>query len=351
MQKTLLALVALISLLGTNAKPLRAQEAGSPVDPPSTPQRIDEHEAGPSAIAASSVRIPAGAVVISAATTTDNLTVKDRPLVLEGHVRHDVLAINSDVTIRHGATVGGHLVAIGGNVHNEAGDGVKVIEQSRDLEISLQSAFLKPVGMRRTVPASAPEKRDDWFGGQFGLLVLGLLGGVILMVGAPRATQRVAEGIGFSPGRSLAVGLLTSLGMLVLLAFNQRLMHIAPLGVNLGLLWSPFGTLIALVAAMLLGFGWLSGMRYAGDMIAHRLGRPANGGSLYGRIALSLGLFFVVNVVLGSMSRTLGVASLTLECVVGVMGLGAAVVTGFGKETDWLGSRLRGEARWMRPDL
>jgi len=347
MQRIFFALVALISIMATNVKPLHAQESSAPVDPPSAPQRIDEHEGGASPVITSSAKAPAGAVIISAATTTDNLTVQNRPLVLEGHVRHDVLAVNSEVTIRRGATVGGHLVAIGGSVHSEAGEAVKVVVQDREVAASLMHEFMIPVRINTTLPAAAHEKRDDWLGGQFGLFVLGLLGGLILMVGAPRATQRVSEGIAFSPARSLAVGLLTALGMLVLLAFNGRLMHVS----LLGLLWSPFGTLIALVAAMILGFGWLSGMRYAGDMIARRMGRAAGGGSLYGRIALSLGLFFLANVILGSMSRTLGVASLTLECVIAVMGLGAAVVTGFGKETDWLGARLRGESRWMRPHL
>ncbi len=344
MQKIIFALVALISVMATNGKPLYAQETASLADTPATPQRIDEQAIGQTPVTTSPVRIPVGAVVINAATTTDNLTVRDHPLVLEGHVRHDVLAINSDVIIRHGATVGGHLVAIGGNVHNEA-DGVKVIEQNSGLARELTIALM-PTTIRVVGPA-APSKEDNWFGGQFGLLVLGLLGGLILMVGAPRATQRVSEGVALSPARSLAVGLLTALGMLVVLAFNERLMHIS----LLGLLWSPFGTLIALVAAMILGFGWLSGMRYAGDIMARRLGRPVGGGTLYGRIALSLGLFFLANVILGSMSRTLGVASLALECVIAVMGLGAAVVTGFGKETDWLGARLRGESRWMQPHL
>ena len=347
MQRILLALVALISLMATNVKPLYAQETGSPVDPPSTPQRIDEQESGQQAIPTTAVRTPVGAVVLGAATTTDNLTVQNRPLLLEGHVRHDVLAINSDVTIRHGATVGGHLVAIGGHVHNDAGEAVKVVEQNREVAASLMREFMIPVTINTTIPTGASATEANWLSGQFGLLVLGLLGGLVLIVGAPRATQRVSEGISFSPARSLAVGLLTALGMLVLLAFNDRLMHIS----LLGLLWSPFGTLIALVSALILGFGWLSGMRYAGDLLAHRLGWPAGGGSLYGRMALSLGVFFAANVILGIISRTLGVAALTLECVIGVMGLGAAVVTGFGKETDWLGVRLRGEARWLRPHL
>ncbi len=346
MQRILFALVALISVMATNIRPLYAQESGAPAEPPTSPQRIDEPAAGQPAAEASKVKAPAGAVIVVAGTTTDNLTVRNHPLIIEGHVQHDVLAINSDVTIRPGATVGGHLVAIGGSVHNGAGDSVKVVEQSRDLATSLNRAFMMSANVRTTAPP-APHKEDDWFGGQFGLLALGLLGGLILMVGAPRATQRVSEAVSLSPGRSLAVGLLTTLGMLVVLAFNERLMHVS----LIGLMWSPFGTLVALVAALIMGFGWLSGMRYAGNLIAKRLGRPASGGSLYGRIALSLGIFFAANVVLGSMSRTLGVASLTLECVVAVMGLGAAVVTGFGRESDWLGTRLRGEARWMNPHL
>jgi len=344
MQRIFLALVALISIMATNVKPLQAQENGAPVEPTSAPQRIDDHEGGLTAVARSHAEAPAGAVIINASTTTDSLAVRNRPLVIEGHVRHDVLTINSEVIIRHGATVGGHLVAIGGSVQNDAGSAVKVIEQdaalANDPNIALAPANIK------VVRTTAPHKADNWFGGQFGLLVLGLLGGVILMILAPRQTQRVSEAIAFSPARSLAVGGLTTLGMLVVLAFNSSLMHLG----GVGLLWSPFGMVLALAAAMVLGFGWLSGMRYAGDLIARRFGRPS-GGNLYGRIAFSLGLFFLANVVLGSMSRTLGVASLALECVIAVMGLGAAVATGFGRETDWLGARVRGEARWMRPHL
>lgn len=340
MQKIFVALVALISIMTTGVRPLHAQQNGVPVDPPTTPQRIDEPESGRPSVQITlndANEAPGRAVVLNARTTTDNLTVRDRPLVLEGHVRHDVLAVHSEVTIRRGATVGGHLVVIGGKVHNEAGDGVKVVQQDSEVADVLTSA-----GVQTVTP-----RHDDWVGGQFGLLVLGLLGGLILMVGAPRATLRVSEGIAFSPAKSLSVGVLTALGMMVVLGFNGRLMSIKVLG----LLWSPFGTVLALVAAMILGFGWLSGMRYLGDVIARRFGRPAGGGSLYGRIALSLGLFFLANVVLGSMHRTLGIASLTLECVVAIMGLGAAISTGFGKETDWLGTRLRGEARWIRPNL
>ncbi len=345
MQKIFLALVALISIMATNGKPLHAQETSAPVEPTSTPQRIDDHEGNQPSVVKSTSKTPAYTVILHAGATMDNLSVRDRPLILEGHIRHDVLAINSDVTIRRGATVGGHLVAVGGVVHNEAGDAVKVVEQSRELVTSSLSTLI-PTTVQ-VVQTTTPQKQDDWLGGQFGLFILGLLGGLILMVGAPRATQRVSEGIAFSPGRSLAVGTMTTLGMLVVLAFNGRLMHVS----LLGLLWSPFGMVIALAAAMILGFGWLSGMRYAGDIIARRLGRPATGSSLYSRIALSLGLFFLANVVLGSINRTLGVASLTLECVIAMMGLGAAVVTGFGQETDWLGARLRGESRWMRPHL
>jgi len=344
MQRIFLALVALISIMATNVKPLRAQENGAPVEPTSAPQRIDDHEGGLTAVARSHAEAPAGAVIINASTTTDSLAVRNRPLVIEGHVRHDVLTINSEVIIRHGATVGGHLVAIGGSVQNDAGSAVKVVEQdaalANDPSIALAPANIK------IVQTTAAHKADNWFGGQFGLLVLGLLGGVILMILAPRQTQRVSEAIAFSPARSLAVGGLTTLGMLVVLAFNSALMHLG----GVGLLWSPFGMVLALAAAMVLGFGWLSGMRYAGDLVARRFGRPSSG-NLYGRIAFSLGLFFLANVILGSMSRTLGVASLALECVIAVMGLGAAVATGFGRETDWLGARVRGEARWMRPHL
>jgi len=183
-------------------------------------------------------------------------------------------------------------------------------------------------------------ERHSWAGGQFGLLVLGLLGGLILQFAAPRAANRTADRLAAEPRRCLVVGALTSFLLLAILGVNLLLLHI-PL---LGLLWSPFGLLIATLPPLLLGCGWLAGMRCTGDVVARKFGNSQTG-SLYGRIVLGLFSFFLLNALCGSMSRGLGVLGLGVEFLVALMGLGALVMTGRGTQPNrgagWSG-RWRG---------
>jgi hypothetical protein len=335
MQRILLALVALTSFLMVNLRPTQAQTRA--VEPTAAPQQIDEPADG--GVKKQTAAAPDGhrqeMREVKAGQTVDAVQVRDQPFLLAGHVKKNVITVNSRVTIKPGARVDGSVVAIGGSVDNEAGDAVHVIKESPQVLSLFEHRPQSNAVTTRTVYVnrdSAPE--ENWAGGQFGLLVLGLLGGLILKVLAPRATGEVADTVGQAPGRSLAVGGIAALGLLAVLALNAGLMQTHTI---FSLIWAPFGFLIAIVPLLLLIFGWLCGMRHVGDAIACRLGRSHSGG-LYGRMALGLGAFFLLNTLLGGMSRGLGVAGLLLEFAIAIMGLGAVIVTG--KDSDWLGSRL-----------
>jgi hypothetical protein len=356
MQRILFALVALISLLTINIRPTQAQDrTGQAVEPSATPQPVDERVGGP----ATAPRLPMGGqddggepVTVEAGQTKEALAVRDTPLVIAGHVKDDVLAVNSDVTIKPGAKVGGNVVAIGGSVDNEAGDAVHVIKLTPKVLPALESAPgmltapAPPVtpapAVQPQAPAPVPRHKEDWFGGQVALLLLGIVGGLVALIVAPRATHQVASRISLEPARCLVVGGIGAVATVVVLSVNAGLLH-SPVRY----LWAPFGVVIALLPALALAFGWLTGMRFAGDIVARRFAHLNNPGRLYTRMALGLAAFFLAKVILGSLSIGLGMVVLLLEAVVALMGVGAILITGFGSDPDWLSDRLRGQARWF----
>jgi hypothetical protein len=335
MHRIVLALVALISLVSANVRPAEGQN-GAPVGPTRAPQQLD---ASPDHGAAESAE--AGAIVIGTGETRENVVVRDGALVVSGSVSHDVVAINSSVTLKRGAHVGGTVDAIGSHVTNDSGETVRVFHQDSGLAPLLIGAAPEAREVIRYVPVTrhTAQTEDHWAQGQFGLFMLGLLGGLILLVGAPRATDHVAETIERRSGRCLVAGIGCFLGMLILMLVNSQILRI-PL---LGSLWSPIGALLAILVGTILAFGWLAGMRFAGDALAHRWGRSTTQGGLYGRILLGLGTFFLANLILGGMNRTLGIASVSVEFAVALMGVGAMFLGGFGKDAGWLsGFRGRG---------
>jgi hypothetical protein len=342
MQRILFALVALISFLAINLRSAQSQGApGQATEPTPTPQRIDQpvqnpeedpKREGPGEVSAqgsgphhSEARIEP--FVVHANETVPSVTVKNRALILEGHVRGDVQAIDSEVTIRPGATIGGRLIL--STPHNTP------TIYSHLAEMPTEAAIGEGIHPNR--------ERSNWFNGQFMLWMLGLFSGLILLLIAPRASAQVAETVALTPGRCLAVGGLTAILLYAALAFSGKVMALNNV---VSLLWLPVTTLLAIGSLLLLVYGWIAGMRVAGDRIARRFGFPGSG-PLYWRISLGLTVFFLANTILGGLLMPIGVLGLLLESMLALMGLGAAVLTGLGNDPDWLARRMRGEKRWL----
>ena len=144
-------------------------------------------------------------------------------------------------------------------------------------------------------------KKGNWFGAQFCLWALGLAGGLIVLVAAPNATARVADTMSMRPGRSLLAGLVAGAVMLSALAVSGMILNTKSL---LSLLWMPVTIAVALISLVLLVFGWLTGMRRVGDLLARRFGQTGSG-TFYGRMALGLTSFFAFNALVGGLIHPL----------------------------------------------
>jgi hypothetical protein len=315
MQRMLSALVAIMSfsgvLFGMNATPVTAQDR-----PPAA-----NGQDGPAPVTANPP-VEAMPLVLPPGITRDNVEVKDRPLIIQGDMKGSIHAINSRVTLMPGATVEGNLTVEGGTL--------SVATASTGL-----ISGVAPRGMGTSRAPVATPKRGDWFGGQFCLWLLGLGGGLIVLLAAPNATSRVSETVSLQPGHSLVAGLITAGGMCAALAVSGMIMKSF-----LALLWMPVLIVIVLVSLFLLVFGWLAGMRRVGDLLARKFGQTGSG-NFYGRMVIGLSAFFIANAVLGAINPSLGTAGLLVEFGVALMGIGAIVRTGFGKDEQWLDRQFR----------
>ncbi|MCS6777072.1 MAG: hypothetical protein RMJ43_05185 [Chloroherpetonaceae bacterium] len=279
-------------------------------------------------------------VVLRAGETVDSLVVDGRPLDLAGEVKHDVIVFNSEVRIRPGARVGGRVIVVDGTIRDEAGGAVRATLYN--------GSYLRKYGVLRVDgtglsknPAASPGQAEDWRGNQIALFMLGLIGVLVMRLLAPRATVTATEVVALDPGRALVMGLLGALGLLVAALINALIAR-SPVG----MVWSPVGVLVGVTAVILLGAGWLCGMRLAGDLIARRLGWRSEG-AVYPRIALGLLGFCLAKLLAYGVSSWLGGAVLLLEAAFALMGLGALILSGFGSNPDWLHARLHRERHWM----
>jgi hypothetical protein len=157
-------------------------------------------------------------------------------------------------------------------------------------------------------------------------LLLGLLGAGLTVIATPNAAKRVADHVSSNPRWDFIVGALVGTGLLVVLIADAILLKL-PL---IKLLWAPIGIMVAFAPLLVLGFGWLAAMRCAGDCVARKMNRSGDG-STFGRMSLGLFGFFVINVLVGSVSHGLGVICLCTEIAVALMGLGATAVVASGR--------------------
>lgn len=262
-------------------------------------------------------------MVLAPGVTHENVNVKDKPLIIQGDVKGNIHAVNSHVTLMPGAKIEGDFSLKGGSL--------SVVNSSTGL---ISAGVSRGSSANAAVPGR--QKRGDWLGGQFCLLLLGLAGGAIVFLTAPNAAQRVGDTVSMRPGRSLVAGGITAAVIFAALAVSGMIMHARNI---VSLIWMPFTIAIALASLFLLVFGWLAGMRRVGDLIARRTGQTGSG-SFYGRTVLGLTAFFVVNSILGAINPTLGGVGMLVEFAVALMGIGALVQSGFGRDGQLLGRRF-----------
>ena len=343
MQRWTMALVAVFSFFLFNI--LHLPVAGAQSHLIETPKESEESKVStPEVVTHKSVAIN-GTVLVKAEETVVSVDAANKRVIIQGHVLKDVVTNNCVVTIESGAHIDGALITSGGTLECRATGGNMHGSKNTSLHPHITDAkqlqFLADQQSLNSMEGMARSHSQDWTGGQFALLLLGLMSGLIGLVAAPRATQQASQVIGVEPGRCLAFGAVGLGAMLFLLSISAGLLD-SPLR----FLWLPFGALLGLVSCVALTFGWLCGARQIGYLLARKFGK-GDSRALYFNIAIGLGAFFLLNVFLGKINVGLGVMGMLLEFVVAVLGLGAAIVTGFGADPDWLTLRMRGDVRWF----
>lgn len=338
--RALYALLASVTLFVVAPGATRAQSGGT-IEPSTTPQVIGGEPApGTTNEAADSH----GDVIVAAGETRDNLVVRGRRLVLEGHVSHDVLAIDCDVVVKPGAKVGNLLNMVGGSLDNQAGDSIRVVHQDSGLADMLPSStgaslIAIPTPVPTLTPA-APAKKGSWGGGQVALWIFGMLGGLILHLVAPGGSRRISELVREDQGRSLGLGLIAAATMGAMLFVGSWLMH-----TPFQLLLAPFVAAVAIICIVMLGSGWLCGMAAVGRWIQMRLGRAE--GNWHTQAMVGLTGCLLLNCLLGAIHPYVGIGGMALETLAAIAGLGAAIRSGFGSDPAWLTTRMRGGGRWF----
>ena len=363
MHRLITALMALVSFLAATLYPAGAQQ---PDNRPSAPPPVEQAwHPNPSTSEQALRPLPIDPTArhekdwkppyeLAADQTLPFLVAREKTLILAGHVTGDVLAVNCHVIIKPGASVGNAVTAVGGDIIDETHGQVRCTQQSVDLiyDLDTETAAHIPVTPQAPQPKAQPSSpstsialhqkpKDDWAGGQFALMLLGGLAGALALIVAPRAAERTGESLTQEPGRCLVVGVLGSGAMLVGLWFSSGLMR-SPFH----FIWLPFAAGFAGLCLGALAFGWICGMRYIGQRFARRFGR-AGGIGMWIQIAMGLGAFFLINAGLGRINQGLGIVGLLLEFALALAGLGAALLTGFGADQNWLTARMRGETRWL----
>lgn len=343
MQRWTLALVAVFSFFLINI--LNLPPAGAQSHLIQTPKDGEDGAvSAPEVVSHKSVAIN-GTVLVKSDDTVESVDAENKRVIIQGHVLKDVVTNNCVVTIESGAHIDGALITSGGTLECRATrgnmHGSKTQVFHPHIADAKQLQFLADQQSLNSMESMARNHSQDWTGGQFALLLLGLMSGLIGLVAAPRATQQASQVIGVEPGRCLAFGAVGLGAMLFLLSLSAGLLQ-SPLR----FLWLPFGALLGIASAVALTFGWLCGVRQVGYLLARKFGK-GDSRALYFNIAVGLGAFFLLNVFLGKINVGLGVMGMLLEFAVAILGLGGAIVTGFGADPDWLTLRMRGDVRWF----
>jgi hypothetical protein len=171
---------------------------------------------------------------------------------------------------------------------------------------------------------------------QFPMLGFGLLAALLAMVIAPRASRIVVRTAEAEPARCLIVGIAGLILLFLLNIINGWLCHTG--------IWIPAGIVIWILSLTFLFYGGLIGVTYVGGCLFRRIGRPSAG--FFPRSALGQLFFAIFNQV-----PLLNLFTIPLQMIAWLIGLGALVVTGLGRDPQWLSSRLGEASRaWSEND-
>ncbi|MFN2447088.1 MAG: hypothetical protein ABR606_16100 [Vicinamibacterales bacterium] len=263
----------------------------------------------------------------------DAVVVVGGSVRVDGRVRDGIVVVGGNVELGPEAQVDGDVVLLGGTLTRA--DGARLYGGVSDLTFGDWPRW--SVGLRFW-PWIELSDAARWIGLAAAVLrvsVLAVLMGIVLLV-ARGPVARVARAAAAEPARAMAVGLAAEILFVPALVIGSIALAITIVGIPIVLLLLPL-TFAASLVALLLGFTALACR--VGEWIEDRLGWRLHSALA----ATALGLLVIVGPTL--LSRALGVApeplrwaalgllilGVAVEFLVWTMGLGATLMTSFGR--------------------
>ncbi len=263
----------------------------------------------------------------------DAVAVVGGSLRVDGLVRDGLVVVGGNVELGPEARVEGDVVLVGGTLTRA--EGSRLFGSVSDVSFGAWPDW----GIQlRFWPWIELGEAGRWLGLAAALVrvaVLALLAAFVLVVARARVA-RVAGAAAAEPARAMLIGLAAEILFLPVLIIGSIALALTIIGIPLLMLLVPL-TLLASLVALLLGFTALACR--VGEWIEDRLGWRLPSALA----ATALGLLIIVGPTL--LSRALGVApeplryaafgllvaGVAVEFVVWTIGLGATLMTGFGR--------------------
>ena len=235
-----------------------------------------------------------------------------------GEIDGDVVVFGGDVVLRSTAVVDGDLVIIGGNVHRDSGAVVRGDEERVEFE---GFPNIGPLPTRLNFGRGwdgFSRSIFDVFGDIVVALALAAIG-LLVVLFWPKQTEMVGQAVLVAPLPSAGVGLLTGVVAVVLIVLLAITICLSPVAFLLG---------VAMLVAGI--FGWIA----IGLLVGQRLLEAFGVKGFTRLMAVAVGTLLI------SVLRAIPCLGDLMGFVVGCAGLGAVVLTRFGRQTYPLPTRV-----------
>jgi hypothetical protein len=252
---------------------------------------------------------------------------------IDGRVRDGIVVVGGDLDFGPRSDARGEIVVVGGRVQREAG--AQVRGRVSDVSVGDWRSW-SIAGL--SLPIVDLGDFGRWlslFGTVFRIALLAVLMGTIILV-ARAPVARIGRSAAAQPGRAFALGLLAEILFVPALIIASISLIITIIGIPLVIVLLPLAVFVAFVA-LLLGFTAI--VCRVGEWIEDRMGWHANSAFL----AMTIGLALVLGPTI--LARAMGIApgpfrwtgfsllavGIAFEFVIWTIGLGATLMTGFGR--------------------
>ena len=324
--------LVLLTAAATATAEAQAEAPPQPAESPSTSQPAEAERPQVYRTIQSRIAIGRSVTVSRDEEVTEAVVVVGGSARVEGRVRNGLIVVGGNADLGPTADVGGDVVVVGGRLHRDPG--ARLRGSVSDITFGEWAGWQFGDWY---IPAVDFGDFGRWialFGALFRVTFLAFLMAVLLVV-ARAPVARVGNAAASAPLRAFVTGLAAEIFFVPVLIAAWIALAITIIGIPLVVVLIPVSILAGAVA-MVLGFTALA--TRVGEWLEDRLGWRGHNAFL----AAALGLLIIVGPTL--LARVLGVApgvgiagffllmtGIVVEFVIWTIGLGATLMTGFGR--------------------